>query len=216
MFRKGTRKIITLSALILSGNTVLAQITPEWSKTYGGNGADRGHCIQQTSDGGFIISGYTDTNNNGDVSGYHGGGDVWVVKLDVSGDLEWQKTYGGTGSEPFTEAFTNIIQTSDGGYLITAESNSSDGDLTLNHGNLDLWVFKINASGDIEWQKSLGGGVHEGAHAILQEPDGGFLLAGYTSSADGDVVGNQGMSDGWLVKLGATGDLEWQKTMGGT
>lgn len=216
MNRKIAQKAILLSSLVFWISTVFAQTTINWSKTYGGNGSDRGHCIQQTSDGGYVVSGYTDTNNNGDVSGNHGGGDIWVLKLDNSGNLEWQKAYGGTGGEPFTEANSKIIQTSDGGYLVTGESTSNNGDLTENRGNLDLWVFKIDANGVLQWQKSLGGAMHEGAHSILQEADGGFILAGYTSSTDGDVVNNKGMSDGWLIKLSATGDLVWQKTMGGS
>lgn len=116
------------------GSTVLAQVTAEWSKTYGGNGADRGHCIRQTSAGGFIVSVYTDTDNNGDVTGYNSGADIWVVKLNSSGDLEQQNAYGGSSAEPWTEAYTNIVQVSDGGYLVTGESSSSDGDLTGNRG----------------------------------------------------------------------------------
>jgi hypothetical protein len=207
--------IFLLCVMFLSRNTS-AQTPIEWNKTYGGNGADRGHCIKHTSDGGYIISGYTDTDNNGDVSGYDGGGDIWVVKLNTSGELVWQNAYGGSATEPWTEAYTTVLQTADGGYLITGESQSSNGDLTENKGNLDLWVFKIDTDGAIEWQKTLGGSVHEGAHAVLQEPDGGFLLAGYTSSADGDVSGQKGMTDGWLVKLSASGSPLWQKTIGGT
>lgn len=216
MNKKLVQQTIILLPLVFWGNIALTQTTIEWSKTYGGNGADRGHCIRQTADGGFIVSGYTDTDNNGDVSGYQGGGDIWVVKLDNSGNLEWQKAYGGSDTEPSTEAYTNIIQTSDGGYLVTGESRSSNGDLTDNHGLFDVWVFKIEADGDLEWQRSIGGGTHEGAYSILQEPDGGFVLIAYTSSADGDVAGHHGMVDGWLIKLSATGNIVWQKAMGGT
>lgn len=216
MIRKLQWKALLLFTILCGSSTVHAQATVEWSRTYGGNGADRGHCIKQIADGGFVVSGYTDTSNNGDVTGYSGGGDIWVLKLNSAGELEWQNAYGGTGSEPFTEAYSHIIETPDGGYLVTGESNSSNGDLTENHGNLDLWVFKINSQGTIEWQKSLGGSVHEGAYSILQEPDGGFVLVGYTSSNDGDVSGNHGITDGWIIKLSATGDIVWQKLLGGS
>lgn len=214
--KKSNTKAIILSSLLFLGGTAMAQTPIAWSKTYGGNGADRGNCIKNTADGGFIISGYTDSDNNGDVTGYKGGGDVWVVKLDNVGNLVWQSAYGGFGAEPWTVTYTNILPTTDGGYLVTAESFSSNGDLTENHGNLDMWIFKIDNDGGMEWQKSLGGNNHEGAFSVLEESDGSFLLAGYTSSTDGDVSSLYGMNDGWLIKLSATGGLLWEKTMGGT
>lgn len=216
MMKKATQKAIILSSLFFLGGTAVAQTTIGWNKKYGGNGADRGHCIKQTADGGYIISGYTDTGNNGDVTGYKGGGDVWVVKTDNAGNLEWQSAYGGYGSEPWTEGYTHIIPTTDGGYFVMGESNSSDGDLTENKGNFDLWVFKIDNDGDMEWQKSLGGSLHDGATSVLLNGDGSFIIAGYTSSNDGDVASNKGMIDGWLVKLSDDGNIIWEKTIGGT
>lgn len=214
--KKTIQKTLIASLTILLGNLAFSQTTIGWSKIYGGNGGDRGHCIKQTADGGYIISGYTDTGNNGDVTGYKGGGDVWVVKTDNAGNLEWQSAYGGYGSEPMTEGYTHIIPTTDGGYFIMGESTSSDGDLTENKGNFDLWVFKIDNDGDIEWQKSLGGSLHDGATSVLNNDDGSFVIAGYTSSNDGDVASNKGMIDGWLVKLSDDGNIVWEKTIGGT
>lgn len=209
-------KSAALGTLVALATTAMAQPQVEWSKTYGGNGADRGHSIRQTPDGGFIVSGYTDTGNNGDVSGVTGANDVWVVKLDAQGNLQWQDAFGGPDSEPFTEANTRVHVTADGGYLVTAESNSSSGDLSSNNGLFDLWVFKLNAGGALQWQRSIGGALYDAAHAITELADGSFLLAGFTSSNDGDVTGNQGMTDAWVVKITADGDFEWQKTFGGT
>lgn len=209
-------RILLITYCALFYGIVLGQQSIQWTKNYGGNSEEIGYSVIQTNDGGYIVSGSTDTYNNGDVTGHHGSRDVWVTKFNNSGDLEWQSAYGGSNAEPFTSALTTIIQTQDGGYLITAESNSNDGDLTENKGNYDLWVFKIDNTGNIIWQKSFGGGANEGAFSILEETDGSFILAGYSSSSDGNVVGLKGMLDGWLIRLSSTGDLLWQRTVGGT
>jgi hypothetical protein len=216
MMKKATQKVAILSFLLFLGGATLAQTPVTWSKAYGGNSFDEGHCIKQTADGGYIISGSTDSDNNGDVTGYKGGRDIWVVKTDNMGNLEWQSAYGGYASEPWTEGYSHIIPTTDGGYFVMGESLSNDGDLTENKGNFDLWVFKIDNDGDIEWQKSLGGSLHDGATSVILNDDGSFMIAGYTSSSDGDVSENKGMIDGWLVKLSADGNIIWEKTIGGT
>ncbi len=168
-----------------------------WQKCFGGTDDDVAFSIQQTSDGGFIVAGYT-SSNDGDVSGNHGGGDYWVVKLDSSGTIQWQKCLGGTDND---EA-KSIQQTSDGGYIVAGETWSNDGDVSGNHGNSDYWVVKLNSSGDIEWQKCLGGTVKDIAKTIQQTSDGGFIVAGYTNSNDGDVSGIHGdYYDFWVVKL---------------
>ena len=214
--KKVILKSTITGCLVILAITAYSQATLEWNKTYGGNSFDEGHCIKQTADGGFIISGSTDSNNNGDVTGYKGGRDIWIVKTDNMGNLEWQGAYGGSGSEPWTEGYSHIIPLPDGGYFVMGESQSSDGDLTENKGNFDLWVFKIDNDGDIEWQKSIGGSLHDGATSVILNDDGSFMIAGYTSSSDGDVSDNKGMIDGWLVKLSADGNIIWEKTIGGT
>jgi hypothetical protein len=185
----------------------------EWQKCLGGYGygygADSAFSIQQTSDGGYIVVGYT-TSNDGDVSGNHGGGDSWVVKLDASGNLLWQKCLGGSGQD----AVFFIQQTSDGGYIVAGDTVSNDGDVSGNHGNSDGWVVKLDASGNVLWQKCLGGSEGELFFSIQQTSDGGYIAAGFTYSNDGDVSGNHGNGDGWVVKLDASGNLLWQKCLG--
>ncbi len=183
----------------------------EWQKAYGGSNFENAHSIIETLDGGFIFSGKT-SSNDGDVTEYFGLGDVWIVKTDVLGLIQWQKTYGGTNNE---EAY-QIIQTTDMGFIFTGFSKSTDGDLTENHGENDVWVVKLNEIGDIEWQKSYGGSSNEIAFAISQCNDGGFILGGTTSSNDGDVSGNHGGEDFWILKLNNSGDIVWQKCLGGT
>ena len=168
----------------------------EWQKSLGGSDADEAFSIQQTSDGGFIVAGYSES-NDGDVTGNHGWYDYWVVKLNTSGAIDWQKSLGGS----YSDAAYSIQQTSDDGFIVAGGSYSDDGDVTENHLSADYWVVKLNSSGNIEWQKSLGGSDDDIATSIQQTSDGGFIVAGYSGSNNGDVTGNHGNVDYWIVKL---------------
>jgi hypothetical protein len=176
-----------------------------WQKCLGGSSSEstlwqKGLVIQQTADGGYVINCLT-YSNDGDVSGNHGGRDIWVVKLNDLGNIEWQKCLGGSGEE----TTTSIEQTSDGGYIIDGTTTTNDGDVSGYHGDTDIWVVKLNDSGNIEWQKCLGGSDYElhpyGAPSVQQTTDGGYILIGNTSSNDGDVSGNHGFPDIWVIKL---------------
>jgi hypothetical protein len=191
-----------------------------WQKCFGGSKDDEAKSIQQTSDGGFIVAGKT-WSNDGDVTGNHGDGDVWevffqadfwVVKLSATGEIQWQKCLGGSDYD----WVNSIQQTSDGGFIIAGETYSNDGDVTENHGYRDFWIVKLSATGEIQWQKSLGGSWEDEAKSIQQTSDGGFIVAGYTALNDGDVTGNHGGKDFWVVKLSAEGEIQWQKCLGGS
>ena len=183
----------------------------EWKKTYGGTNVDWAYAIRQTIDGGYILAGYT-ASNNGDVTGNHGGKDAWVVKLTSLGAIQWQKTLGGSG---WDEAWA-IQQTTDSGYIMVGRSASQNGNVTGNHGGLDYWVVKLSNIGVIEWQKSLGGTGEDNAYSVKQTNDGGYIVAGESLSHNGDVTGNHGDADYWILKLSTTGSLEWQKSFGGS
>jgi len=185
----------------------------QWQKYLGGTSDDEAYSIQHTSDGGFIVAGFTDS-NNGNVSGNHGDRDCWVVKLNSSGILQWQKCLGGTD---YDEAYS-IEQTSDGGFIVVGRTSSNDGDVSGNHGSSDYWIVKLNNSGTLQWQKCLGGTGADRANSIQQTSDGGFIVAGYTYSNDGDVSGHHGTNypDYWVVKLDGLGAILWQKCLGGT
>jgi uncharacterized delta-60 repeat protein len=163
-----------------------------WQKTYGGAGNDWAHFIQQTSDGGYIVAG-------GTYSFGAGYDDFWVLKLDAGGDVVWQKTYGGG----FYDDASSVQQTSDGGYIVAGETWS------FSATGYDVWVLKLDASGDVVWQKTYGGGRDDGAWSIQQTSDGGYIVAGSTSSF------GAGYSDFWVLKLDASGNVQWQKTYGG-
>jgi hypothetical protein len=183
----------------------------QWKKTYGGSSDDWAYDAKQTIDGGYILTGYTES-NDGDVSGNHGDKDVWVLKLAFNGDIEWQKCLGGSSRD---EA-SSIQLTNDGGYILAGSSSSTDGDVSGNHGSLDYWVVKLNHSGSIEWQKSLGGSSFDFGYSVAPTNDGGYIVAGESQSNDGDVSGNQIGLDVWVIKLNFEGKIEWQKELGGS
>ncbi len=183
----------------------------QWQKCLGGNNLDLANSIDATTDGNFIVAGYT-YSNNGDVSGNKGQQDVWVVKINASGIIQWQKTYGGTSNE-----VANIIQpTADGGYIFSGGTTSNNVEVSGNRGGLDVWVVKINSIGIVEWQKCLGGTSGEEGSGLVLAPDGGYLISGYTYSNNTDVSGNAGTQEVWAVKINATGVLQWQNCLGGT
>jgi VWFA-related protein len=184
-----------------------------WQKTLGGSDVDRAYSITQSSDGSYVVAGYT-RSNNGDVSGNHGRADYWVVKLRPSdGSIIWQKTLGGSNDD---EAYS-IIESTDGSYVVAGSTESNDGDVSGNHGYRDYWVVKLRPSdGSIIWQKTLGGSGVDRAYSITQSSDGSYVVAGRTFSTDGDVSGNHGGGDFWVVKLNPSdGSIIWQKTLGG-
>jgi hypothetical protein len=187
----------------------------QWQKCFGGTDNDKATSLRQTTDGGYVVAGYT-LSNDGDVTGYHGFFDYWIVKLDNSGNILWQKCLGGT----VTDFAYSIQQTTDGGYIVAGNTQSNDGDVTGNHDTTgfkpDYWIVKLNGSGNLQWQKCLGGTNNEYGNSVQQTVDGGYVVAGYTNSTDGDVTGNHGYSDNWLVKLDGSGNLQWQKCLGGT
>jgi hypothetical protein len=205
------RIIISLTILVfvavMAGTVTGASAPPvEWQKVLGGSGYETGESIRQTSDGGYILTGATSSNNNGDVGPNNGGYDAWVVKLDSAGSIQWQKALGSTGYE----TGLSIQQTSDRGYILAGETG-------LGHGNGDLWVVKLNSTGGIRWQKVLGGSGMEFDPTINQTSDGGYILAGRTTSSNsGDVGPNHGAWDFWVVKLNSTGAIQWQKVLGGS
>jgi hypothetical protein len=164
-----------------------------WTKTYGDGDDDVGYSVQQTSDGGFIITGST-------FSFETGKSDVYSIKTTATGDAVWTKTYGGNDDE----WSYSVQQTSDGGFIIAGETSF------FGAGNRDLYLIKTTATGDTLWTKTYGGTGYDYGYSVQQTTDGGFIVAGATSSFG---AGNR---DLYLVKTTATGDTLWTKTYGGT
>ncbi|MBL0912954.1 MAG: hypothetical protein IBJ09_11335, partial [Bacteroidia bacterium] len=206
-----------------------------WTRTYGGSGSDDFRDGKPTADGGYIFTGTT-TSNDGDINGQnHGGYDAWLVKTDASGALQWLKCYGGGTGQTiigFGEYGNTVHQTPDGGYFIggntqaqaaEAGASSSEGPYGGQfHGSGtyggDMWGIKTDASGLIQWQRTLGGSADEYAGQATLTPDGGYLLACTSRSGDGDITAPQGGGeyDIWVVKLNAAGAIVWDRSFGGT
>ncbi len=192
-----------------------AQGTLLWQRTYGGSGSENAvPQLRRTPDGGFMLHGLT-TSDDGDVTDLNGPGeqDHWIVKLDAAGDIEWNRTLGGSGAE----YGINVIPTTDGGYIVNfAYTRSNDGDVVNNHGEDDLWLVKLNVTGAIVWSLTLGGSDFELGMDAVVLPDGDIVILGHTKSTDGDVQENQGNYDVLLARVSSGGTLLWTRTYGGS
>jgi hypothetical protein len=178
----------------------------EWSKSFGGSSDDWSRFIRQTPDGGYVLVGTT-FSNNGDVSMNQGFYDVWLLKLDQLGNVLWEKTFGGS----YMEDALSIDLSNDGGYIFSGLTSSTDGDIVGNHsiiGGYDFWQVKIDNQGQLLWQKCFGGSYDEWLFSAQKTADGGSILAGRGYSNDGDVSGNHGTGDYWLVKLSPEAGVE--------
>ena len=183
----------------------------EWSRYFGGNFTDTPEGIVQIEDDGFIIAGGSDSEDT-DISSNIGSYDFWVIRIAADGDLVWEKSFGG---EEIDEAKA-MTRSSDGNFVILGETRSNSVDVSSNNGAADLWLIKISAQGNLIWEKSLGGSSFDVGRAMSITQDNGFLLAGSSRSSDGDVSENKGQNDAWAVKVNSNGDIEWERTIGGS
>ena len=183
--------VLVLSIICISAN--VSHGADYWAKTYGGTGFNPLQSIHQTSDGGYIVAGFTNSFGAG-------GWDIWVLKLDSNGDIIWQKTYGGF----FSDYATSIQQTIDGGYIMAGYTYYLEG---LGE---DSWVLKLDSNGIVSWQKTYGGSSDDTARSIQQTTDGGYIVQGVTASF------GAGGTDIWILKLNSNGIVSWQKTYGGS
>lgn len=191
--------------------------TISWEKTFGFSGADSGNSLIQTADEGFLITGVLDvTASNGQGNSKstkkHAGGDVWVIKLNINGDLVWSSYFGGS----FTDTPFGVIETNDHNYIIAASSDSEDFNISNNKGTYDFWLFKVSSNGDLVWEQSFGGSEIDEPRGITSTNDGNFIVVGDTRSADKDVSTNNGGADLWMIKITTEGNLLWEKNLGGS
>jgi hypothetical protein len=164
--------------------------TMQWNKTYGDTNTEVAHSVIQTVDGGYALAGSVGSSM----------GNAWLVKTGASGFVQWGKTYGGTN----TDIAYSVVQTIDGGYALAGYTRS------FGAGASDFWLVKTNSAGTALWNKTYGGTDGEGAVSVVQTVDGGYALAGSTTSF------GAGANDFWLVKTDSAGTMMWNKTYGGT
>lgn len=206
-----------------------------WEKSYGGQHADYLFDAQPTADYGFILAGSSLSNKTGNKSDdNHGDLDYWVWKMNEKGELDWQKSFGGSGFD----LLQSVKNTKDGGFILAGTSSSGSGFQKGedSKGLSDFWVIKLDASGAEQWQRTIGGNGSDELLCAFQTRDGGYILGGSSSSSPQTVSGilsdaksitttkadlysksekSRGNMDYWVVKLDKQGVIEWQKTYGG-
>jgi hypothetical protein len=211
------RQVYVGAVLLASTHYATAQTpTIQWNRAFGGSGDDRLTIVQPTADGGYILGGYSPSGvSSSKTQASFGGIDYWVVKLDATGTKQWDKTYGGSSDDKLS----SLQQTADGGYIIGGQSNSgaSGSKTQAGMGGFDLWVLKLDASGNKLWDKTFGSGANDRLATVHQMADGSYALAAETGSGiEGDrSEAGQGALDYWLLKLDATGTKVWDHSFGG-
>jgi hypothetical protein len=164
----------------------------QWSKNIGGTGSEHASCIIQTRDGGFAISGETTSFGAGDW-------DMFIVKIDSAGTVQWSKTFGGADAD----FACSIVQTVDGGYAMA-------GLIYSNVSAFDMYIVKLDSNGTLLWSETVGGTGNDEALSMVTALDGGFAITGFTTSF------GAGLADMYIVKLNAAGTLQWSRSVGGT
>lgn len=185
-----------------------------WTRSYGGSNIEYAYSACQAIDSGYIIAGKS-YSFDGDLTGNNGNSDMWIFKINESGDIIWQFNYGGTHNE----TPGSIIQTGDGGYMITGSSQSNDGDVIGHHGASgvrDIWLLKLDQSGNLVWNKCLGSTGTDDSEQIISTLDGNFILIGDTNGSDGDINFTYGDYDVIAIKISPEGEIIWSKNYGGS
>jgi len=185
-----SKTAITLCLLLIPLGAALAG----WERTYGGSDFDYGTAVVQTSDGGYIVAGWTESFSIGES-------DVYLIKTDSFGDTVWSRIYGGSGAD----AVYSLVQTFDGGYIATGRTSS------FGAGSYDVYVLKFTSSGDTLWTRTYGGSEWDSGYSIAQTSDSGYVITGWTRS-----FGVVHFDDVYILKLDSSGDTIWTRIYGGS
>jgi Secretion system C-terminal sorting domain len=205
------KKIKILLMFLIMVQCLFSQnMTIEWQQCFGGTEREETRNIMQFKGQYFVVG--TTESSDGDVTFNHGSGDAWLIKTDNWGNMIWQKTYGGT----MGDSFTRIFKDDNGDIFLLGGSNSSDGDLSNDPypGTFDYWILKTDSTGQIIWNKILGGNMSEVLWTGTTTQDGGIVALGWSNSIDGEVSANYGLYDMWMIKLNTDGETEWDFAIG--
>ncbi len=206
------RKIIFVLLLLVSSINPYAQI-PEivWQKCYGSPELDRTVGIISKEDGGLLIAIHIRDSVPGMTHNYHGMDDIWVINTDSSGNIIWEKCFGGSNHDTPQK----LINKGNDEYYIFGSTSSTDGDVQSYHsGSSDLWVVKINGQGDLLWEKCYGSPMPDEPRDMILTPDGGFAMLARIRASGGDVSNYYGSNDNWIAKCDSLGNIEWEITLG--
>ena len=216
--KKITTPFLLSAGLLLSTLNINAQApSVQWQNTLGSTSYEFLNTIDQTSDGGYIMGGYTDSNIGGDKSeNSWGADDYWIVKMDNAGNIVWENTVGGGNYDKLYA----VEETPDGGYIVGGQSLSGGGwgdKSESNKGGYDYWIVKLDEDGVVEWDRSYGGLGKDQLYNVQPTSDGGYIIAGTSDSGiSGDKTENRvGNSDYWVIKTDASGNIIWQNDIGG-
>ena len=178
----------------------------EWQNSFGGNGSDFLYAAQSTSDGGYVLAGASTSSKSGDkISENQGNEDIWIIKIDAQGKLQWQQSFGGNGND----IPVDIIRTKDKGYLIAANSNStlSPYKKSDNFGGNDYYIIKLNEKGEILWEKTFGGSFDDQIKSVIETKDGFVLVGNSNSLASGNKTIDQTSNGTWIVQITQKGEI---------
>ncbi len=185
-----------------------------WQKCLGGTGWEDGFSIISTSDGNLLMAGIASSDTiDGQATGWRGDFDGWLVKMDTSGNVLWQKYYGGSSSD----YLYSVIESSDGNYVAAGFTRSTDGDISNPLGSSDYWLIKVDTSGNLLWEKSFGGSTLDEAYKVIETHDGNYIIHGYSYSSDHDAISTKaspGSSNILLVKVDSSGNKIWSTCVG--
>lgn len=188
-------------------------------KNFGGSQADTFQDVIATTDGGFAALGYSQSTDGDITDNANQTNKFWLVKTDAEANVQWSRTYGGSDDDRGEQ----LIQTTDGGFALVGYSRSADGDVGFNEGLHDHWIVKLDASGNLQWERSYGFSGSDQAFSITQTADGGYFSAGFLDVTASGGAGNEGrnanrhgVGEFWAHKLDAQGELLWRRYFGGT
>lgn len=184
----------------------------QWSHAYGGTRNERGTALIETNNNTFLILGETESRNGDATNRKSFQYDAWVIKIDHKGRVIWQKTYGGSKDDIIKDA----VELYDGSFIVVGETESDDGHIKVNKGAFDSWVLRIDASGNVIWQKTYGGSNIDFASSLSIDPMTNIIhVFGATASVDGDVVQKKGSVDIWLLSIDKNGKIVGNRSFGG-